>query len=647
MVKGQKLFENGKFFLGANWWASHAGTNMWRDWNASVVESDMERLKAAGVDVMRVFPLWNDFQPLRIHRDYSGNFRELRIGEEPLPFTEEGRAGIDPVMSERFGILCDIAEKHDVKLIVGLVTGWMSGRMHTPEAFSGLNLLNDTFVVSWQIKFVKYMVKKFKDRTAIAAWDLGNECNCLSGKISQSDAYVWASAITNAIKAEDKSRPVVSGMHGTFAEENTVWRSRDLGEILDVLCTHPYPIFTPHCDTDPLGEMKSVLHSTAETVMYETTGKIPAFVEEIGTLGPMISSEEVAGDYIRAAAFSAWAHNLRGFVWWCANEQSNLRHTPYDWNSVERELGLFRIDGTEKPVLKSMSEMSRFVDNFKYERLPERIKDAVCVLTRNQDTWAAGYGSFVLAKQAGLDIEFAYCMDEIPEAGAYIMPSMSGDSSIYLHTYLELIERVKRGAVLYMSVDDALLSPFEPVTGMRVITRSKRISADTATVGGEPLLFDSSYKLVMESAGADVLIHADDGTPLISKYSIGKGKVYFCAAPIETRMATESGYASGANAKPYYKIYEMLGIKSREKIAASNDPTVCITEHIVDENKRILAVLNHSKVSRNVNITLQNGYELAEILNVHGETITAQCDGGFSAEVEKNTGFAAVVEKRA
>lgn len=646
MKKDQKLFESGKFFLGCNWWASHAGTNMWHDWDAGVVEADIKRLAEAGVDVMRVFPLWSDFQPLRMHRQFGNNEREMRIGEDPLPFTREGRAGIDPIMVERFGVLCDIAEKYGVRLIVGLITGWMSGRMHAPEAFSGCKLITDSRVVEWQIKFVKYMVERFKGHSAIAAWDLGNECNCLQDDVTRTEAYLWASTITNAIKAIDNTRPVISGMHGTCPDEDTVWRAEDLGEILDVLCTHPYPIFTPHCDTDPMGEMKSVLHSTAETLMYEDTSGVVAFVEEIGTLGPMISSEQVAGEYIRAAAISAWAHNLRGFVWWCANEQSLLTHTPYAWNSVERELGLFRNDGTKKPVLEAMSEMSRFVDSWERESLPERIKDAVVILTRNQDAWAVAYGSFILAKQAGLDVKFAFATDEIPESSIYIMPSLCSDSPIYLDAYRDLIERVKRGATLYMSIENALLSPFGDITGLKVITRSRRTSADKVTLpSGETLDFDSLFKLDIESCGARVILSADDGTPALTEYPLGKGRVVFCAAPIELRMGTEAGLASGKNARPYYKLYELAGLKSSEKIAASSLPTVCVTEHIVSDNERILVVINYSRCDENVNISLQNGYKLVKTYDIHGVTEVEEYDGGLCAKVEKDNGFVAVVRK--
>ena len=67
MKKDDTLFRHGEFFVGCNYWASHAGTNMWHDWDAGVVEADIKRLAEAGVDVMRVFPLWSDFQPRRVN----------------------------------------------------------------------------------------------------------------------------------------------------------------------------------------------------------------------------------------------------------------------------------------------------------------------------------------------------------------------------------------------------------------------------------------------------------------------------------------------------------------------------------------------------------------------------------------------------
>ena len=58
------IFASGKpFFVGCNYWASHAGTRMWRNWDAASVEADLAALSKAGVQVIRAFPLWPDFQP--------------------------------------------------------------------------------------------------------------------------------------------------------------------------------------------------------------------------------------------------------------------------------------------------------------------------------------------------------------------------------------------------------------------------------------------------------------------------------------------------------------------------------------------------------------------------------------------------------
>jgi Endo-beta-mannanase len=645
-MSSSDIFKSGDFFCGANYWASHAGTNMWRDWNIETVESDLKRLSEAKITVLRVFPLWPDFQPLKMHRGGGGSEREMRIGENVLPFTPEGNAGIDPVMALRFELFCDLAQKYGFKLIVGLVTGWMSGRFYAPEAFEGMNVLTDPRAVRWEIKFVRYMVRRFKSHPAIAAWDLGNECNCM-GYADRNSAYVWTAAITMAIKNEDAEKPVVSGMHSLLPEG--AWTPQDQGELLDILCTHPYPIFTPHCDTDPINEMKSALHATAESVMYASLGGKPCFVEEAGTLGPMISCEEVAADYIRASMFTAWAHDLRGFIWWCANDQLALSHTPYDWNDVERELGLFRLDGTKKPVLEVMTSFARFTESFgaEFGGLPTRIIDAVCVLSHGQDQWAAAYGAFILAKQAGLDLEFAYCEDKIPDSPTYLLPALSGGNSVPRHVTLELLEKVAGGATLYMSMNDAMLSPFTAYTGLKVITRSRRIKNDLVTLGGYNFEFGGQYKLTLESAGADVLASDGDGRPVFSVYRYGKGKVYYINFPIELNASCDTGAVSGVNAVPYYNFYSLLGIRRPEKIAVSGSPFICVTEHILDEKTRLLAVANYRPYECVTEITLSNGWRYDKLVSLQDstDTLALPYSGGFSITLGKNTGAVTVVKK--
>ena len=87
----------------------------------------------------------------------------------------------------------------------------MSGRQFVPPVFEERNVLVDPDAIMWQTRFVKYFVQEMKDHPAIAAWDYGNECNCM-GDADRIHAVTWTATIANAIRAEDPTRPVVSGL---------------------------------------------------------------------------------------------------------------------------------------------------------------------------------------------------------------------------------------------------------------------------------------------------------------------------------------------------------------------------------------------------------------------------------------------------
>lgn len=134
----------------------------------------MRLLREAGITHLRVFPLWPVFQPL--HAIYGpSDVYEYAFGEEPLPDTPAGRAGVSEDACTNFETFCGIADKCDMKLIVGLFTGHMSFRTYNPPAFNGKNMVSDPTVMKWQRRFVKYVVSRFRGQPSIIAWDLGNE----------------------------------------------------------------------------------------------------------------------------------------------------------------------------------------------------------------------------------------------------------------------------------------------------------------------------------------------------------------------------------------------------------------------------------------------------------------------------------------
>lgn len=639
----QKLFKDGEFFIGCNYWASHAGTNMWHDWSIETIENDLKLLSEQNIKYLRIFPLWSDFQPIKMLRSCRGAEKEISMGENFLPLTEAGRAGLDEVMLERFGVFCDLAHKYEFKLIIGLITGWMSGRLYVPELFEGVNVLKDARAIKWQIKFVKYMVKHFKDKPAICAWDLGNECNCLADAENSDIAYLWTSAITMAIKTEDTEKPVISGMHTTFPE--TPFAPNDLGEILDVLCTHPYPLFTSHCMTDPLTEEKSTLHAVAETLMYRGLSKKPAFVEEVGTLGPMLASLDNAAAYGNTIMHLLWAHNCLGFMWWCAFEQDHLTHAPYDWESIERELGLFNSSFEPKPILKTMKGFANFLKDFKYEKLPARTVDAVCIINAESDTWLSTYGTFILAKQAGLDIEFCHCADTIPQSNAYFLPSVS-HSQLTIRFMREIMKRVEEGAALYVSVgNDAIISHFEPFFGLEPLTHYYPVKDDIVEAFGETFSFRPKFKIDYRATTAEVLATDENGIPVMSKNTYGKGVVYFLAYPLEEIAGKEPGVISGSKAtKAYYKFYnELKEFRAPKKTVTKDDPYVTYTEHVVDDDTILIVSVNCVPRESHVNFNFGDRYSFSSQIGGEKIDITSE-ENGHSTQMTMPPNSAVIFE---
>ena len=90
-----------KFLLGCNYWASNAGIYMWRRWDEEEVEKDLAFLKSYGLNTLRVFPLWSDFQPVEKQFTFGGEY-EIRLFDQPLPHSGAGRYGVDEKMVERF-----------------------------------------------------------------------------------------------------------------------------------------------------------------------------------------------------------------------------------------------------------------------------------------------------------------------------------------------------------------------------------------------------------------------------------------------------------------------------------------------------------------------------------------------------------------
>jgi hypothetical protein len=655
-MKPTHLTTPGSFVTGANYWASHAGTHMWRDWRPEVVAEDLRRLAGGGLQMLRAFPLWPDFQPIHLLRTGTGTPVEVRFGEEPLPEGECGQAGISTEMMDRFRVFLDLAHEHGLGINIGLLTGWMSGRLHVPPALEGRDVLTDPFAIRWEVRFVRHFVRTFRDHPAVVGWDLGNECNCM-GRATRDEAYAWTAQIVNAIRAEDTTHPVLSGLHGLSPDGP--WSVFDQGELCDMLTTHPYPVFTPHCAHDPVNTIRTILHSTAESRYYADLGGKPCLCQEIGTLGPVIASEQVAAAFIRACLWSLWAHDCHGLIWWCAHDQTELTHAPYDWHAVERELGLLRTDGTAKPVLEVMGEFrevaeavagavggagyqparrseqtastgvadggpanSRPLQMAHDGALPPRSRQAVCILTESQDHWGVAYSAFILAKQAGFDLEFQYATQPIREAELYLLPCLTGHAMISRRRLRELLGRVEAGATLYLSLDTGLPSDFEEITGLEPQSRERRCDFGPITLkmlGNLPQIpTGGDFKVRFRPTRADTLGIEEDGNPAFTVAPYGRGEVYFLSVPMEMMVTRTPGALHHPDAPPYWRIYRYFaGDALEQRVVRKQHPMLGVTEHPLDDGRMVVIGVNYSPEPLQDTWKLAEGWALQQVL--HGD----------------------------
>lgn len=588
------------FFLGVNYWASHAGIYMWRDWNAEAVDEDMRQLSACGLRHLRVFPLWPDFQPISYLYAGGGEYRDYEASE---PVYEPGALSVR--MMDHFLEFAALAEKHGIKLIVGLITGWMSGRLFVPPALQGRNILTDPESIMWQTRFVDAFVRRTKHCKSILAWDLGNECNCMQNDMDRTQAWCWTAAVSNAIRVADGSRPIVSGMHSL--RPNHAWTMQDQGELTDVLTTHPYPLWVEHCMEESLHEIRSTLHASAETRFYADVGGKPCFAEEIGSMGPMIACDKNVSAFWRATLASLWANHCGGAMWWCAYDQNQLNYAPYKWVACEGELGLFTYNREKKPMVDVLVDFQNRLEKLQLAQLPAPNKQAVCVLADHPDVWAVALGAYILSKQAGFDITFCCDNQDIPEAELYIVPSLKGSRGLAKDAYRLLMERVSQGAQLYVSMDDSFVLEHERLFGAQLQFRRNRTAPANVSISDcEQLSVPCQTKLVMEPTSAHVHYRETDGTPVLISNTFGRGKAWFCTLPIESIV----GARTDAPHEIYFSFYRAFAADALQlRLVAKQRPELCVTEHMLSETTACCILINHSTQDISETLTVHSGWQ--------------------------------------
>ena len=596
---------SGRLLVGCNYWGSKAGVHMWRecDWDEAAVEKDIAALAANGVELIRVFPTWSEFQPLVREMKFQGKSGLImREGTEEEIFDP---LWLDPGAMARFGALCDIAERHGVSLLVSLVTGWMSGRLFAPRIVENKNLITDPEAVMWEGRFARAFVRRMKDRKAIVAWDLGNECNCMGRVENSAQAWNWLSAISSAIRMEDQSRPVVSGMHsqtsngfGVQWEGANWWNLQMQGEFLDVMTPHPYPAsFRIEANRGPFNCFRNALHPASQCLFYTSVSGKPAFPQEVGSLGPRMSPEWMAAAGMRQQMFVCWAHGLGAYLWWCAFDQLHLGYPPFSANAAERELGLLRADAerTPKPQAEALKAFRAFRDALPFEALPPRKTDAVCLVSEREEFYHQTFGAFMLSKAAGFDIEFvAADSRELPESDLYILPSGKDWDTYGQHTWERLVEKARGGATLLVSRGgSAGYSNWLEFAGLEQTTyhKARKVAFEFE---GRTMSFADDFTAEQNPVDCEVVARDSSGNVVVSVKRLGKGRVIAVNFALEKCIIEqESEVVDNSFSNELWRIYAYAAREAGVKrLVAKDDPRLVLTEHPREGEPALVVAVN-------------------------------------------------------
>ncbi len=598
---------SGRLSVGANYWASHAATRLWREWDAAAVGEDLRVLANAGIRLLRVFPNWADFQPIHACFLSGANCRkvaETRMfdSEEPLPDTPCGRAGVDERMVERFEAFCDMADALDIRLIVPLLTGQMTFRNFIPPALANRDPFSDPYTLMWEGRYIECLVTRLKTKKAIVAWESGNESCVLGESRDAAASEFWLRYIHQAIRCADPSRPVI-GVNGLCVPEESAWPSSMNGRLSDIVATHPYGFWGDVYNDDFLS-VRSLTFAASQTLALEQIAGKPAFVEEHGARRQEQTSRDGVANYMRAMLWNLWATDAKAMLWWCAFDQTGQTFAPYNWRQPCVELGLFHRDRSPYPSVAALTRFAAMQDKLPFATLPKARPDAVVISADNDVI----HSSYLLARQADLFPAFASPEAPLPDATCYFLPDALGRAWLSLERWGELKARVRDGATLYLSWNDTFLDSMEEVAGVEVAFREKRGGTDLCDFGDFRVEIPYAVKRRFRALTAETLAVNQDGEGVFFRNRYGKGSVYLCIHNFEKTFYESAGrYEDDA-----WKIWAK--VCSVERILATSNKNVFVSEHFFDDGHCGILVVNNGASVYAAVPALRGGWRVTKAL---------------------------------
>lgn len=360
------------FVLGVNYWPRRKAMYWWSNFDAGEVQEEFQIIKEIGLSLVRIFLLWEDWQPAPDR--------------------------VDSTALKNLAKVCDIAASLGLKLDVTFFTGHMSGPSWAPgwmlqkdqpmpakvrQVVSGqkivscgyTNPFSDVVALGAAELLLKTVVTRFKDHPAIGLWNLGNEPDLFAWPSDAPAGRAWARRMVTLIREIDSSHPITCGLHVHSLIEDNGLRVNDIFAEVDIPVMHGYPMYMPWA-TGPLDPDFVPFLCALTTALC---GK-PTLMEEFGgcTEAPgnpssvwewtsygqprqqFMAAEEDMAAYIEQVLPKLVEVGATGAMLWCyADYVPKLwQRPPCDEARHERFFGLVRPDGTLKPHAEALKRFA-------------------------------------------------------------------------------------------------------------------------------------------------------------------------------------------------------------------------------------------------------------------------------------------------
>ena len=317
--------------VGVNYWPGSCGVEMWRDFPAGEIEHDLDLVARLGLNTVRFFLRWQDFETTP-GRYRAAAFARLR---RMLQWTSARGLVAQP----------------------SVFVGWMSGGVFWPRWVAGRNVFADPEMVRRGAAFARRVAQEaapFHDH--LLGLDLGNELNCLPASYAAPPAAViqWCATMCDAVRWVYPRALLVSGCEQGQVISDSGWRfGQQPGT--DYLSMHGYPVPPWHSVgfdgmADPFAQSLLPLYVKAARAFA------PVLLQEFGTIVTFGRRQQDA--YLRGMLPAAWDAGANGFLWWCLRDIA-ARHHPYQTNGFEGTLGLLDADDRVKPGLEFFLDFAR------------------------------------------------------------------------------------------------------------------------------------------------------------------------------------------------------------------------------------------------------------------------------------------------